>query len=278
MALLARQLYFEAVEVGDELPPLVKPPIDRTRIARYAVVSGDFDPLYLDEPLAKNAGFPSVHVPGMLAMGFVGELTVDWLRGARLRRFTSRFVKFVWPGDVLVCRGRVADRRFEGNGTYVIDIDVWAENQRGDLVLKGLVIAQLFYDADDEARQRAGEPPLVITPEEEEARLEKLPCSQPARRRAAHPSHARVAQRTSPAASAPRASLASPPPPSTSSASSPALAARSSRSVKSPEPSVRAEERIVMGRPARSDAAKPKSAGRTSRARSGSRPLGRKLR
>ncbi|HEX9290786.1 MAG TPA: MaoC/PaaZ C-terminal domain-containing protein, partial [Anaeromyxobacteraceae bacterium] len=57
MALLARQLYFEAVKVGDELPPLVKPPVDRTQIARYAGASGDFNPLYVDEHLAKNAGF-----------------------------------------------------------------------------------------------------------------------------------------------------------------------------------------------------------------------------
>ena len=34
--LLARQLYFEAVKVGDELPPLVKPPVDRSQIARFA--------------------------------------------------------------------------------------------------------------------------------------------------------------------------------------------------------------------------------------------------
>jgi len=104
MALLARQLYFEAVKVGDELPPLVKPPVDRTQIARYAGASGDFNPLYVDEHLAKNAGFPSAHSPGMLAMGFIGELVVDWLRGARLRRFTARFVKIVWPGDVITCR------------------------------------------------------------------------------------------------------------------------------------------------------------------------------
>jgi len=141
MALLARQLYFEAVKVGDELPPLVKPPVDRTQIARYAGAGGDFNPLYVDELHAKNAGFPSIQTPGMLGMGFLGEIVVDWLRGARLRRFTSRFVKIVWPGDVLTCRGRVVERRFEGDGVYTVDIELWAENQRGELVVKGLVTA-----------------------------------------------------------------------------------------------------------------------------------------
>jgi acyl dehydratase len=182
MALLARQLYFEAVKVGDELPPLVKPPVDRTQIARYAGASGDFNPLYVDEQFARNAGFPSALAPGALGMGFLAELAVDWLRGARLRRFQARFVKIVWPGDVLTARGRVADRRFEGGGSYAADIEVWAENQRGELVTRGLLTSQLYYSAEDEARQRAGQPPLVVTPEEEEARLAKLSRAQPARR------------------------------------------------------------------------------------------------
>ncbi|MGA8893371.1 MAG: MaoC/PaaZ C-terminal domain-containing protein, partial [Anaeromyxobacteraceae bacterium] len=172
--LLARQLYFEAVKVGDELPPLVKPPVDRSQVARFAGATGDYGPLHVDEPFARNAGFPSVLVPGMLAMGFLGELVTDWLRGARVRRFGARFVKIVWPGDVVTVRGRVADRRFEAGGHYAVDIEVWGENQRGELVVRGAVTAQLFYSAEDETRQRNGQPPLVVTPAEEEERLAKL--------------------------------------------------------------------------------------------------------
>jgi acyl dehydratase len=182
MVLLARQLYFEAVKVGDELPPLVKPPVDRSQIARYAGASGDYGPLHVDEPFARNAGFPGVLVPGMLAMGFLGELATDWLRGARLRRFSARFVKIVWPGDVVTVRGRVADRRFEPGGQYAVDIEVWGENQRGELVVRGAVTAQLFYSAEDESRQRGGQPPLVVTQADEEERLARLSrSSAPAR-------------------------------------------------------------------------------------------------
>jgi len=162
------------VKVGDELPPLVKPPVDRSQIARFAGATGDFGPLHVDEPFARNAGFPSVLVPGMLAMAFLGELVTDWLRGARVRRFGARFVKIVWPGDVVTVRGRVADRRFEAGGRYAVDIEVWGENQRGELVVRGAVTAQLYYSAEDETRQRNGQPPLAVTPAEEEERLAKL--------------------------------------------------------------------------------------------------------
>jgi acyl dehydratase len=179
--LTARQLYFEAVKVGDELPPLVKPPVDRLQIARYVAAAQDWNPLYIDEPHSKNSGFPSALAPGMIAMGFLGELAVDWVRGARLRKFQARFVKIVWPGDVLTARGRVVDRRFEEPGRYGVEIELWAENQRGELVVRGSATFQLYYSAEDETRQRQGQPPLVVTHEEEEARLAKLSRAQPPR-------------------------------------------------------------------------------------------------
>lgn len=179
--LTARQLYFEAVKVGDELPPLVKPPVDRLQIARYSGAAQDWNPLSVDEQHARNAGFPSALVPAMISMGFLGELVMDWVRGARLRKFQARFVKIVWPGDVLTSRGRVVDRRFEAPGRYAIDIEAWAENQRGELVVRGLATFQLYYSSEDDARQRAGQPPLVVTREEEEARLAKLSRAQPPR-------------------------------------------------------------------------------------------------
>jgi acyl dehydratase len=181
MIVTARQLHFEAVKVGDELPPLVKPPVDRLQIARYVGASGDFNPLSCDEVHAKNSGFPSLIAPGMLGMGFLAELVVDWVRGARLKKFQARFVKIVWPGDVLTARGRVVDRRFEEGGRYAIDIEAWAENQRGELAVRALATVQLYYNADDETRQRAGGAPLLVTPQEEEARLAKLSRAQPQR-------------------------------------------------------------------------------------------------
>ncbi|MEI7705119.1 MAG: MaoC/PaaZ C-terminal domain-containing protein, partial [Deltaproteobacteria bacterium] len=202
--LLARQLYFEAVKVGDELPPLVKPPVDRSQVARFAGATGDFGPLHVDEPFARNAGFPSVLVPGMLAMGFLGELVTDWLRGARVKRFNARFVKIFWPGDVITVRGRVADRRFEPGGKYAADIEVWGENQRGELVVRGAVTAQLYYSAEDETRQRNGQPPLVVTPAEEEERLARLS-------RSSAPARPAVGTRPAAPAAKPAATPARPP-------------------------------------------------------------------
>jgi acyl dehydratase len=158
----ARKLYFEAVRVGEELPSLAKTPIDRVQLARYAGASGDYNPLHVDETYARGVGMPSVYAPGMLTMGFLGQLLSDWGRGAQLRRYGVKFVKMVWPGDTVVCKGRVTDRYGE-EGRYSAEVDLWAENQKGELVLKGQAQVQMFYSLEDENRQRAGQPPVVVS-------------------------------------------------------------------------------------------------------------------
>jgi acyl dehydratase len=157
----ARKLYFEAIRVGDELPALAKAPVDRVQLARYAGASGDFNPVHVDETYAKAIGMPSVYAPGMLVMGFLGQLLSDWGRGAQLRRYSVKFIKIVWPADTVVCRGRVTDRYGDG-GRYFAEIDLWAENQKGELVMKGQSVMQMFYSLEDETRQRSGQPPILI--------------------------------------------------------------------------------------------------------------------
>ncbi len=158
----ARKLYFETVRVGDELPALAKTPIDRVQLARYAGASGDYNPVHVDEVYAKSVGMPSVYAPGMLIMGSLGQLISDWARGGQLRKYSVRFIKIVWPGDTVVCKGRVTDRYGEG-GRYFVEADLWAENQKGELLIKGQAQVQLFFSLEDENRQRAGGAPIVVS-------------------------------------------------------------------------------------------------------------------
>jgi acyl dehydratase len=157
----ARKLYFESIRVGEELPALAKAPIDRVQLSRYAGASGDYNPVHVDELYAKSVGMPSVYAPGMLVMGMLGQLISDWARGGQLRRYNVRFIKMVWPGDTIVCKGRVSDR-WGTQGRYFAEIDLWAENQRGELVMKGNSQIQLFFSLEDENRQRAGQAPIVV--------------------------------------------------------------------------------------------------------------------
>ena len=140
---LARSFYWSELRIGDDLPPLSKPVIDRVQIARYTSASNDFNRLHLDEPFAHAVGFPGIFGPGMLAMGFVGQLLTSWLRRGHVRRLSARFVKLLWPGDELTCRGRIGDLRKDAAACYA-DVELWAENQKGELVLRGQATCELY--------------------------------------------------------------------------------------------------------------------------------------
>src|SRR5207248_7437297 len=79
----------------------------------------------------------------MLAMAFVGQLLSAWLRRGHVRKLSARFIKIVWPNDELTCHGRIAELRKDGGACYA-DVELWAENQKGELVLRGQATCELY--------------------------------------------------------------------------------------------------------------------------------------
>jgi acyl dehydratase len=130
------------VTVGQELPPLVKGPIAKDDLKRYAAASSDPNPMHTDDEFARNAGYPGVFAHGMLSMGYLGEFLVQAGGVGAVRRFKARFAKLTWPGDVVTCRGRVTAVRNEGSNR-IIECDIWTENQAGERKLVGSAVLTL---------------------------------------------------------------------------------------------------------------------------------------
>ena len=57
---------YEGLEVGDTLPPLTLPAIDRTTLALFAGASNDHNPIHIDIDFAQKAGMKDVFAHGML--------------------------------------------------------------------------------------------------------------------------------------------------------------------------------------------------------------------
>ena len=70
-------VYFEDIDVGDEITTLVKEPVTRTQIVRYAGASRDFNPMHHDEILAQAAGMNGVFAHGMTSLAFLNQLVKD---------------------------------------------------------------------------------------------------------------------------------------------------------------------------------------------------------
>ncbi|ADU51912.1 MaoC domain protein dehydratase [Thermaerobacter marianensis DSM 12885] len=125
-------------EPGAELPPLVKEPITKVQLVKYAGASGDYNLIHTDDETARRVGLDGVIAHGMLSMGFLGQYLVHLAGPENVRRLKVRFRQMVRPGDVLTCRGRVAEvLGEEGGGLRRVRLEVWAENQRGEAVTTG---------------------------------------------------------------------------------------------------------------------------------------------
>ena len=130
------RVYFEDVQVGDEIPSLVKGPIQQIQLTRYAGASGDFNPIHQDDEFAKAAGMGGVFGHGMLTMGFVAQAVTDWVGAGRVRRIGVRFTGLVRLKDVITCRGRILGKSSKDD-VNLIDLEIWAENQKGEKVVTG---------------------------------------------------------------------------------------------------------------------------------------------
>ena len=72
-------LYYDDVQVGDALPPLVKHPTTR-QLVQYAGASGDLYEIHYDHHFAVKSGLKDgVIVHGLLTAGWLAQLMTDWL-------------------------------------------------------------------------------------------------------------------------------------------------------------------------------------------------------
>jgi acyl dehydratase len=130
------RVYVEDVQVGSEIPPLVKGPIQQIQLTRYAGASGDFNPIHQDDEFAKAAGMGGVFGHGMLTMGFVAQAVTDWAGTGTVRKIGVRFVGLVRLKDTVTCRGRVLEKSSK-DGVHTVELELTAENQRGEKIVTG---------------------------------------------------------------------------------------------------------------------------------------------
>jgi len=132
--------------IGEELTPLVKPPITQEQLLRYAQASGDSNPIHLDEEAAHRVGLDSVIAHGMLSMAFLGQFVNQQIADipeAFLTQLKVRFLGMVRLGDTLTCLGTVKARPSAEDERAAVHIECWTQNQKGDRVTTGEAIVSL---------------------------------------------------------------------------------------------------------------------------------------
>ena len=162
--------YWEDVSEGDELGPIVKGPLRVTDMVCWHVGMGMglygvkalrlgydqrqrvprfFRPddlnvpdvqqrVHWDPEWARRAGNPAIYDYGRMRETWLIHLCTDWMGDdAWLWKLDCEFRRFNYVGDTHWLRGRVT-RKFLAEGDRpAVELDVWGENQRGEVTTPG---------------------------------------------------------------------------------------------------------------------------------------------
>lgn len=133
---------FDTIQIGDELPAMQLPPVDRTTLALFAGASGDHNPIHIDTDVARRAAVPDVFAQGMLGMAWLGRLLTGWVPQSQLRRFDARFQGITHLGNAMRCSGRVVEK-LDHDGERCVRIELQSANQFGQTKIVGEALVAL---------------------------------------------------------------------------------------------------------------------------------------
>ena len=138
----ATKRFWEDVKEGDTLPEVHVDKLTRTDFVKYAGASGDFNPIHHDQIFAEASGNPTVFAMGMLNAGILSRVVTGFAGRPNVRRYKVRFSARAWPGDDVVCRGKVT-RKLEHGGEKLVEGELEAINQKGETLISGTFVAAL---------------------------------------------------------------------------------------------------------------------------------------
>jgi acyl dehydratase len=139
---MAEQVFYEDVEFGAEILPLVKR-TTRRQLVQWAGASGDFYEIHYNKDFALAAGLPDVILHGRLKSAYLGQMLTDWvgLQG-KLKKYNVRYRGMDFPDQDLTCKGKVT-KKYVQDSEHLVELDIWTENPQGEKTITGAALVSL---------------------------------------------------------------------------------------------------------------------------------------
>lgn len=165
--------YFEDVQLGEELPPIVRGPLSLMDTMGFLVGCGrghthgivlkaavkhpghffrnpeagggvEYTGIgHHRDSVAKEVGVPGTYDYGPQRSAWMCSLVTNWMGDAAfLKRVRSEMRRFNTMGDCTWCKGKVI-RKYVKDGYALVDLEIWGENQRGELTTPGMATVAL---------------------------------------------------------------------------------------------------------------------------------------
>ena len=160
--------YWEDVNVGDDLTPVVKGPLSMRDIIAWNMGAGspfirahglalvfqrrhpatammdsttgttDVPELvHMEDSKAKELGISGAYDYGPQRICWLGHLLTNWMGDdGVLKRLYAEVRRFNIVGDTTWCKGSVTEKYIK-DGEYLVDIECFGENQRGEITMRG---------------------------------------------------------------------------------------------------------------------------------------------
>ena len=128
--------------VGQRGGEPIETPMHTVSQAMCMAFSGPARNYHTDADAARKLGFPEIVVQGMLSVCLVAEMMtrrfgVGFMVGGRM---DLRLVNVLWAEETTGARGRILERRSEGNHTRA-EVEVWCEKSDGTKTIVGAASA-----------------------------------------------------------------------------------------------------------------------------------------
>ncbi|PZC46677.1 MAG: Acyl dehydratase [Chloroflexi bacterium] len=155
--------YWEDVEVGDHIQPVVKGPLTSEDVLQFICATrpapgfsrfvrerqrhpsiafqdantgtwNSWEAGMLDNPVARMMGFPGAHDCGLDRISWVSQLLTNWMGDAGfLSKLSVRLTRPNLYGDVTWCEGSVSSKGSQG----VVELNLQCRDQRGETTAAG---------------------------------------------------------------------------------------------------------------------------------------------
>jgi hypothetical protein len=109
-----------------------------------------------DIATAKAAGLPAPYDVGIQRHQWLFHLITNWAGdGGFVKRCRAEYRRFNFYGDVQWLSGEVIGKRIDDDGDHVVDLNVWARNQRDEVTMPGTAVVALpTHQGDRPVRDR----------------------------------------------------------------------------------------------------------------------------
>lgn len=125
-----KQLYWEDVEVGQEIPTSYSLKLDMTRLCLQVSGTQDYYRVHHDRDFAHAQGVPDPFVNTGFLTAALGRLLTDWIGPEGwIRKFRIEMRKMNLLGDIMTVKGRVTNK-YERGGEHYVEADVWCDTDR----------------------------------------------------------------------------------------------------------------------------------------------------